>query len=114
MERPPAQGGDGGLATPNPGYRFVATVFVVTDTGSAQTSDDANGDASVIGSDDQSYSPDFDDVTECTNFNDGEYQLSPGQSLTGCVVFQLPTSVTVAQVQWSPDIFANSFGYWTV
>jgi hypothetical protein len=101
---------------PDPGDRFVAAEFVITDTSSsATTSDDANNDATVVGSDDQTYDADFDDVAGCTNFNDGLYQLSPGQSATGCVVFQLPTSVTVATVEWSASgVFGGTFGEWKV
>lgn len=110
----PAQGADE-FDQPNAGYRFVAAVFDITDTGAKSISDDANNNSTVVGSDDQDYTADFDSVSECTNFNDGEYQIDPGQSSTGCVVFQLPTSVTVAQVQWSPNGgFGGSFGSWDV
>lgn len=110
----PAQGADE-FSTPNAGDRFVATVFKITDTGASPISDDANNNSTVVGSDDQDYTADFDDVSECTNFNDGEYQITAGQSSTGCVVFQLPIGVTVAQVQWSPSGgFGGSFGAWDV
>lgn len=110
----PAQGADQ-FTTPNTGDRFVAAVFKITDTGSASISDDANDNASIVGSDDESYSADFDSVAECTNFNSGTYQVAPGESLTGCVVFQIPTSVNISKVEWSPTSgFGGSFGQWTV
>lgn len=88
--------------TANPGDRFVATLFKITNTGKQAGEGDANNNATVIGSNDQSYQADFDDVSQCTNFNSGSFQLGPGESATGCVVFQVPTGVSVAKVQWSP------------
>jgi hypothetical protein len=98
----PAKGADQ-YTTANPGERFVAAVFTIANAGSASTTDDANTNATVLGSNAVSYSADFDPVAECTNFNGGTYQLGRGQSLTGCVVFQLPAGVKVARVQWSPN-----------
>ena len=110
----PARGADQ-FTTPQSGYRFVATLFRITDTGNGATSDDANSDATVIGSNDQTYSADFNDVAECTNFNSGSYQLDPGQSATGCVVFQVPNGVGVKRVDWSPSGgFGASFGEWNI
>lgn len=110
----PAQGASQ-FDTPDGGKRFVATVFTLRDTGTSAVSGDANGDASVIGTDTQSYSPDFDSVAECTNFNNGSFALGAGESVSGCVVFQLPTGVNVAKVQWAPsEGVASDFGQWLV
>ena len=110
----PAQGADQ-FTTPNAGDRFVAADFKITDTGKQATSDDANSTASIVGSDNQTYTADFDSVSGCTNFNSGEYQINPGQSATGCVVFQLPTTIKVSKVEWSPNGgFGGSFGTWNV
>jgi Domain of unknown function (DUF4352) len=101
--------------TPNAGDRFVATVFTIKNVSSKSGTGDANNNASVIGSNNQTYTADFDTVSECTNFDNGEFQLGPGESATGCVVFQLPTSVTVTKVHWTPDSgFASDFGEWLV
>ncbi len=108
----PAQGADQ-FTTPNAGDRFVAIVFKITDTGKNQISDDANSDASIVASNDQTYTADFDSVSECTNFNSGEYQLANGQSVTGCVVFQVPTGLSVSVVEWAPG-FGENFGEWKV
>lgn len=110
----PAQGADQFMA-PKAGFRFAAVVFRVTDTGRNQITDDANVDASVVGSNDHAYSADFDSVAQCTNFHEGEYSLTAGESAVGCVVFQLPIRVSVAMVDWSPSGgFGRSFGRWKV
>ncbi|MDA8391321.1 MAG: hypothetical protein M0Z87_00685 [Actinomycetota bacterium] len=109
----PAQGADQ-YTTPNPGDRFVATLFSIT-AGAQAVSGDANLNASAIGSNGQSYTADFNSVSECTNFNGGDYQIVAHQTETGCVVFQVPTGTSVAKVQWAPSGgFSNSFGQWLV
>jgi Domain of unknown function (DUF4352) len=108
----PAQGADQ-FTTPDQGKRFVGVKLVVKDTGSASETDDVNTDVSVIGSDNQSYTPTFDSITGCTNFNSGTYALTNGETATGCVVFQVPTGVTVDKVQYQPSAgFSNQTGEW--
>jgi hypothetical protein len=110
----PAQGLDEST-TPAPGERFVAAVFKVTNTGGHQISNDADGNASVVGSNAQSYTAGLDAAAECTSFASSTAQLAPGASFTGCAVFQLPTAINVAKVDWSPATGATSaFGEWSV
>lgn len=109
----PAQGADS-FSTPDAGKRFVGAVFTIT-AGTTAGSGDANNDASLIGSDNQTYSPDFDSLAGCTNFDNGQFQIGAHESSTGCVAFQVPTGVTVAKVQWTPSSgLANDFGEWLV
>lgn len=99
----PAQGANE-FATPDSGKRFVGAQFQVKNTGTETFNDDANNDASAQGSDNQSYSADMNDIAGCTNFNQGEFTLSPGSAVTGCVVFQLPTGVSVSKVQFAANM----------
>jgi hypothetical protein len=107
----PATGADI-YTTPDNGNRFVAAKFSLTGT-SGTSSDDANSDAVVIGSDGQTYSPDYSDVRGCTNFNEGEYSVGPGHTSVGCVVFQIPNGVKVAQVQWG-GVYGGTPATWDV
>jgi hypothetical protein len=114
----PATGADGpptdDNGNPN-GDTYVATLLTVKNTGTQSFQGDANSDSTLIGSNDQSYTADFDDVNECTNFNSGSYQLGAGESATGCVVFVLPAGVTPAKFQYSPDSgFSSNFGEWLI
>jgi hypothetical protein len=110
----PAQGVDEST-TPNAGDRFVAAVFKITNTGAHQISNDADGNASVVGSNAQSYTASLDAAAECTSFAGSSSQLAPGASFTGCVVFQLPTTINVSQVDWSPATgLTSAFGEWSV
>ena len=71
----------------NSGY--VATVITILDTGSTAIRDDANDDASLIGSDGRNYMSDSDAVHQCTNFNSGEYSIGPGEKARQSVAWSL-------------------------
>lgn len=103
----------GPYETPTNGADHVAAAeFTVTGkTGNA--SDDANSDAQAIGSDTQVYTASFDSVTVGTNFSSGEFNVSPGQTETGWVSFELPPGATVASVKWSAG-FGSAAATWTV
>ncbi len=110
----PASGADQ-YTTPDAGNRFVAVDVKIVNNGTAAFSDDANSDVTLIGTDNQSYTADFDDVSECTNFNEGQYTLAPGESATGCVVFQVPDAVNTAKVQFQTQSgLSQSTGEWLV
>jgi hypothetical protein len=78
--------------------------------------DFANNDAVAIGSDGKSYQFDPDPIDGCPNFDGtGSFNLTPGgPSTTGCVAFQLPTSVKVAKVDFTTGAFTSSMGEWLV
>lgn len=110
----PASGADQ-VTTPDPGKRFVGVEMTIANTGSKTLSDNANSATNVQGSDNQTYTADFDSISECTNFNNGDYTLAKGASVTGCVTFQIPTGVTVKQVQFQPTGFSGGVtGQWQV
>lgn len=47
------------------------------------------------------------------NFNSGEFKISAGQTEKGWVAFELPSGVTVAQMQWAPGL-NSAAANWTV
>jgi len=100
-------------ASADAGKHFVGTKFQLTNKGSASYSDNANTDVTVIGSDNQSYTADFNTIDSCTDFSSGSFTLGAGASATGCVTFQLPNGVTVAKVQFATQSgFSGSTGEW--
>lgn len=103
------------FTTPGTGKRLVAAEFTVKDVGSKAVTGDANNDATLVGSNGQTYSPTFATIGGCTNFSSGQFQLAQNESATGCVSFGVPTGVTIAKVKWSPSSgFATDFGEWVV
>ena len=110
----PAQGADS-YTTPNAGDRFVGTEFMIANRGTKILSDDINSDVSVQGSNGQTYSPDFNSIAGCTNFNAGMFTITPNQVQSGCATFQIPTGVSVTQVQFQLTQGLNtSVGQWKV
>jgi hypothetical protein len=76
-------------------------------------SDDANSDATLVGSNSQTYTFDGSSLAGVTNFNYGDYNLTPGQTSVGAVAFQVPDAVKVSSIQWG-GTFGSSAATWTV
>ena len=93
--------------TADAGKHFVALNFKIVNNGSSSYRDDANSNATVIGSDNQTYTASFYSVSGCTNFSSGEYALASGESATGCVVFQIPDGINIAKVQFQGNSDVN-------
>jgi len=96
----PAQGADQ-LSTPGSGKRFVGLVFRIKGLTGSPQGEDANNDAVLVGANGQDYQADLNGIAGYTNFDDGAIHVTPGQTVTGAVAFQVPASVTVSTVQWT-------------
>lgn len=100
-------------STPPAGHRFVAAQFRVT--AHSAVDENSNNSASLIGSDEQVYTPALDEVAEGTNFSHGSVQVQPGTSLAGWVAFAVPSQVRAARVRWNPGSGTSAHGAeWTV
>lgn len=109
----PAQGADQ-FTSPGAGKRFVAVEITITGKSPGNDANDANDNLSLVGTNRQVYSPGFDSVSECTDFDNGQYTVTKGQSEKGCVTFQIPTGVYVAQVKYNPNAgFSTNEAVWT-
>lgn len=101
--------------TAEAGKRFVAVKLQITNNGSSPYSDDALNNVAIIGSDNQNATVSPYPITQCTNFNNGQYTLAVGESATGCVNFQLPNGVQPAKVKFTSNSgFSGSTGEWLV
>jgi hypothetical protein len=98
----PATAGEGS-GLPDAGFRFVAVVLSLSNPGGPGIDGNANYSTTLEGSDGQTYTADFGSASECTNFTSGTgiIDLPDGNSATGCVLFQLPTTVGVQSVDFS-------------
>lgn len=104
---PPTEGPENGT--------YVATTLTIENTGTSALEGNVNNNTKLIGSDDQTYLPDYGNVSECTNFNYGSFELGPDESATGCVIFVLPNEVIPAKLEYTPSSgFANSVGEWLI
>jgi hypothetical protein len=91
---------------------ITAAEFTVTGK-TGQASDDADADAVAVGSNGQDYQPSFDQITAGTNFDSGQFNVSPGTTVTGWVAFEIAPGATIASIQWSAG-FDGPVATWTV
>ncbi len=113
----PATGADGPPADENgnPNGSYVAAMVTVKNTGKSALEDNANNDATLVGSNNETYTAALSAVTECTNFDNGTYRLAPGESATGCIAFVMPSGVGPTKFKYAPASgFANDFGEWLI
>jgi hypothetical protein len=98
---------------PQRGDRLVAIVFRITALTGSPQGEDANNDATVIGSDGQAYSADFDKIVGYANFEVGVIHEAQGDTVVGAVTFQLPQYVKVAKVRWAASDGLGSTVTWS-
>jgi hypothetical protein len=98
---------------PQRGDRLVAIVFRITALTGSPQGEDANNDATVIGSDGQAYSADFDRIVGYANFEVGVIHEAQGDTVVGAVTFQLPQYVKVAKVRWATSDGLGSTVTWS-
>jgi hypothetical protein len=96
----------------NPADHMAAVRFTITGV-TGQESDDANSVASVTGADTTEYSASFSGVSDGPNFSSGEFEVGPGQAVSGWVAFEVPAGGTVASVAWQPG-FQSPAATWTL
>lgn len=97
---------------PAPGQHFAGVAFTVTGK-TGTSSDNANFEATVRGSNGKTYTCDMNNIAGYVNFNDGSFAVPPGRSQTGAVAFALPNGVTIASVLWGNPL-TDSIITWKV
>jgi hypothetical protein len=96
------------------GKRLYAVQFRLRDNGRAAYSDAPSNGATVVDSTGQSYDSSLDDAASCASFATPE-NIAPGASGLGCVVFEVPKSVQITQVQFTLDSgMGPDTGQWNV
>lgn len=109
----PAAGSDQ-YTTADAGKRFVGVELTVTNIGTAAAQDYPDNDAKLFDGGGQSYSSDVNSIAGCQSFSP-PVNFTAGESVTGCVVFQMPTGATPAKFQYSPGSgFSSQFGEWLI
>ncbi len=102
------------FSTPDPGKRFYAVQFRLSDTGSAAYSDSPSNGAAVVDSAGQSYQSSFESAAGCQSFP-GTENIVAGETGLGCVVFEVPATAKITKVQFTLDSgFGPQTGQWDV
>lgn len=107
-----------GLSLLPAGDELVAVELTVKNIGSGTRTDDVLSDTTLIDSGGHTY-PGTNGleytVSQCQTFSGGEVVLPPGQSESGCVIFQIPDGAIPAKLQYTPDSgFSGNLAEWTI
>lgn len=96
------------------GDRLYAVQFRLRDTGSAAYSDAPSNGAAVVDSSGQSYQSALDNAASCASFP-GSENIASGASGLGCIVFEVPASAKITEVQFTLDSgMGPQTGQWNV
>lgn len=95
------------------GDRLVGIVFRITALAGSPQGEDANLDATAVGSDGQAYKAVFDRIVGYTNFEVGVIHAAQGEMVIGAVTFQLPQYVKVVEVRWAASDGLGSTVTWS-
>jgi hypothetical protein len=109
----PARGANQ-VSTPDSGKRFVGLVFRIKGLAGRPQGEDANNDAVLVGANGQDYPADLNRIAGYANFDDGVIHVTPGETVTGAVAFQVPNGVAVSTVQWTALSGFGSMVEWNV
>jgi len=106
----PAEGGE--YFDPEEGNRFVGVQLTLTNTGTSNYSDSVENMPSVVTPEGFSYATTFAAVTAGQGF-DGTLLLTPQDTRTGWVVFELPSEQSIAKLTLALDSgFGPEVGEW--
>jgi hypothetical protein len=99
---------------PDSGDRLYAVQFRLKDTGSVAYSDAPSNGAVVVDAAGQSYQSTFSNAAECDSFP-GTENIAPGASGLGCIVFEVPQTAVITEVQFTLDSgMGPQTGQWDV
>lgn len=102
---------DNSFETPKPGYRYYSVQYRLLNTGSVVYSDAPMNGAKVIDSQGQQFDATIVTTSLGADFN-GDVKLAPGQTALGVITFEVPTSSTIVEYQFSMDSGFGSTGQW--
>ncbi len=111
----PAQG-QTQFDTPDAGNRLVGAELKITGiSGSMQRGDDdADANTLVIGTNHQTYQPDFVTLAAGTDFDSGDFTTSQGSVSVGYVPFQVPQGIGISEIHWAELYGSSQTAAWTV
>ena len=108
-----AQGADE-YTKPDAGNRFVAVQFQIVNSGTAAYNDSPSNGAKAIDTAGQQFDPSFMNDTKAGPSLPAGTKIAPGGKALGFLTFELPTSSTLASVQFSMNSGFGSTGEWSV
>jgi hypothetical protein len=109
----PASGANS-YSKPAKGNHFVGVKLRIHNTATATYQNNANNETTITLANGKKLHADYNPITGCGNFDNGQITLKAGAASTGCVTFQVPKGQKVIQVGYSNTIFPGEKAEWQV
>jgi Domain of unknown function (DUF4352) len=109
----PVQGGP--LDQPDPGTRFVGVFIRLANVGQVAYADSPGNGATLLSAAGQQSNDTFLSGGACASGFDDNARIASGESETGCIPFEMPTSQQPAEFQFTLSLgLADDTGEWTL
>jgi hypothetical protein len=99
---------------PSSGKHLVGVQLRVTNAAATTYQNNANNETTIVLSNGKTTDADYNPITGCGNFDNGQIKLASGKSGTGCVTFQVPNGDKVTTVRYGNTVFPGTAAEWRV
>ena len=101
-------------SNPAKGNRFAAVKLHIYNTATATYQNNANNETTITLSNGKTLHANYNPISGCGNFDNGQVTLKAGATSTGCVTFQIPKGQKVTQVGYSNTVFPGKNARWQI
>ena len=101
-------------SNPAKGNHFAAVKLRIYNTATTTYQNNANNETTITLSNGKTLHADYNPISGCGNFDNGQVTLKAGASSTGCITFQIPKGQKVTQVGYSNTVFPGQKARWQV
>ncbi len=107
-------GGASTYSKPPAGKHFVGVKLSVRNTATKSYQNNANNETTIVLSNGQELTADYNPIAGCGNFDNGQVTLNSGASKSGCVTFVVPDGEMVVTVRYGNTVFPGTTAQWRV
>jgi len=100
--------------SPAKGNHFAGIKLAIRNTATTTYQNNANNETTITLTSGKTLHADYNPITGCSNFDNGQITLKSGAAGTGCVTFQIPKGQKVVKVAYGNTIFPGRTAEWQV
>jgi len=104
----------GQYSNPVKGNHFAAVKLRIYNTATTTYQNNANNETTITLSNGKTLHANYNPISGCGNFDNGQVTLKAGATSTGCVTFQIPKGQKVTQVGYSNTVFPGKNARWQI
>ena len=101
-------------SNPAKGNHFAGVKLQIHNPATTTYQNNANNETTITLSNGKTLHADYNPISGCGNFDNGQVTLKAGASSTGCITFQIPKGQKVTQVGYSNTVFPGQKARWQV